>query len=87
VDPEHRVIGVITAGDLTRFAEEHPDFLTRPAAEAMNPDPKVVLPSALALEALGQMEEHGVMAMPVVDGARRLVGLVHLHDVLRARTG
>lgn len=87
VDPEGRVMGVITAGDLTRFAEEHSDFLNRPAAEAMNADPKVVAPTALALEALSRMEEHGVMAMPVVGAARELVGLVHLHDVLRARIG
>lgn len=84
VDPDRRVIGVITAGDLTRFAEQHPDFLTRSATDAMNRDPKVVPPAALALEALGQMEEHGVMAMPVVDASRSLLGLVHLHDVLRA---
>jgi arabinose-5-phosphate isomerase len=84
VDADRRVVGVMTAGDLTRFAEEHADFLTRPAAEAMNADPKVVGPTALAMEALGRMEEHGVMAMPVVDATHRLVGIVHLHDVLRA---
>jgi arabinose-5-phosphate isomerase len=84
VNADGIVVGVMTAGDLTRFAEEHPDFLTRPVSEAMNPDPKVVAQTALALEALGRMEEHGVMAMPVVDGTRRLIGIVHLHDVLRA---
>jgi arabinose-5-phosphate isomerase len=84
VDADGMVIGVMTAGDLTRFAEERPDFLTRPVSEAMNPDPKVMAQTALALEALGRMEEHGVIAMPVVDGARRLLGIVHLHDVLRA---
>ncbi len=78
------VIGVMTAGDLTRFAEGKPDFLTRPVSEALNPSPKVVSPDVLALEALGQMEEHGVMAMLVVDGEGRLEGIVHLHDVLRA---
>jgi arabinose-5-phosphate isomerase len=30
------------------------------------------------------METHGIMAMPVIDPDRRLVGLVHLHDLLRA---
>lgn len=84
VDGEGVVIGVMTAGDLTRFAEGRPDFLTRLASDAMNADPKVVAPTALALEALGRMEEHGVMAMLVVDGTRRLLGIVHLHDVLRA---
>jgi arabinose-5-phosphate isomerase len=31
-----------------------------------------------------RMETHGIMAMPVVDGAQRLVGVVHLHDLMRA---
>jgi arabinose-5-phosphate isomerase len=31
-----------------------------------------------------RMEEHGVMAMPVVDDERRLVGMVHLHDLMKA---
>ena len=84
LDADDRVIGVMTAGDLTRFAEGRPDFLARPVSEALNPDPKVVEPDALALEALGRMEEHGVMAMPVIDEDRRLRGIVHLHDVLRA---
>lgn len=78
------VVGVITAGDLTRYAEGRPDFLTRPAKEAMNPAPRVVAPTALALEALGRMEEDGVMAMPVVDETGRLLGILHLHDILRA---
>jgi arabinose-5-phosphate isomerase len=84
LDAEERVVGVMTAGDLTRFAEGKPDFLRRRVSEALNSDPKVVEPDALALEALGRMEEHGVMAMLVVDEDRRLRGIVHLHDVLRA---
>jgi len=39
----------------------------------------------MATEALVQMREHGIMAMPVVDGESRLLGMVHLHDLLRAR--
>lgn len=84
VDEASRVIGVITAGDLTRFAEGRPGFLERPVDEAMNRDPKLAEPDALAAETLARMEEHGVMAMPVVDARRALVGMVHLHDLLRA---
>lgn len=84
VDGERHVLGVVTAGDLTRFAEGRPDFLERPVTEAMNPDPKLTAPGTLAAETLARMEDHGVMAMPVVDGDRRLLGLVHLHDLLRA---
>ncbi len=83
VDGGRHVIGVLTAGDLTRFAERHADFLSRPIGEAMNPAPKVIRAEALAAEAVRMMETHGVMALPVVDGGERLVGIVHLHDLLR----
>lgn len=78
------VVGVITAGDLTRYAESHPDFLGRPVAEAMTGDARLIGPDSLAAEAVRVMEEHGIMALPVVDPERRLLGIVHLHDLLRA---
>lgn len=84
VDADRQVVGVVTAGDLTRFAEDHPDFLERPVHEAMTEDPFVASPEALAVEAVHTMEEHGVMALPVVTEENELVGIVHLHDLLRA---
>lgn len=84
VDGRRRVVGVVTAGDLTRFAEEHPDFLDRPTREAMTVDPFLVAPGALAVEAVHTMEENGIMALPVVDEETELLGIVHLHDLLRA---
>jgi arabinose-5-phosphate isomerase len=80
-------VGVITAGDLTRYAGDHPDFLGRPVREAMNPSPLVAEPDALAVDALDRMREHGIMALPVVDGDGRLTGIVHLHDLLEAGVG
>lgn len=85
VDAHGRVVGVLTAGDLTRFAEDCPDFLVRPASEAMNRSPKTTTPEALAAGAVATMRECGIMALPVVDGEDgRLLGIVHLHDLLRA---
>ena len=84
LDGAGTVVGVITAGDLTRYAESHPDFLGRPVAEAMTGDARLIDPDALAAEAVRVMEEHGIMALPVVDPGRRLLGIVHLHDLLRA---
>lgn len=84
VDGDRRVIGVVTAGDLTRFAEDRPDFLDRPVRQAMTEDPFVVAPDDLAVEAVHTMEEHGIMALPVVTAELALVGIVHLHDLLRA---
>ena len=85
VDPGSRVIGVITAGDLTRYADDHADFLAHPVDRAMNPTPKTIEPDEMATIALARMQDHGIMAMPVVDEGSRLLGMVHLHDLLRAR--
>lgn len=79
-----RVVGVITAGDLTRFAEGKPDFLERPVEEAMSRSPSVTSPETPAAEAVRVLESRGIMALPVVDEEERLVGIVHLHDLLRA---
>lgn len=84
VDEGHRVVGVLTAGDLTRYAERNERFLTAPVRAAMNATPKVTTPDTLAAAAMYQMETHGIMALPVVDAERRLLGIVHLHDLLRA---
>lgn len=84
VDGEGRVLGVVTAGDLTRLMEREPDVMVVPVERVMNRAAKVIEPDALAAAAVFQMETHGIMALPVVDAQRRLVGIVHLHDLLRA---
>lgn len=84
VDAGQRVIGVVTAGDLTRLMDREERFLDIPVAEVMNHHPKVTHSDTLGAAAVFQMETHGIMALPVVDAAARLVGIVHLHDLLRA---
>jgi arabinose-5-phosphate isomerase len=87
VDEKHRVIGVVTAGDLTRLMEREPAFLEVPVEQVMNRSPRTVEPDALAAAAVYLMEtggRNGIMAMPVVDPEHRIVGIVHLHDLLRA---
>jgi arabinose-5-phosphate isomerase len=84
VDADGRIIGVVTAGDLTRLMERDPDFLERPVSEVMTRDPKVAHPDELGSAAVRRMEEHGVMALPVRDDDGRLQGIVHLHDLMRS---
>jgi len=79
-----RLVGVVTAGDLTRLMERSRDPLATPVAEVMTSSPRVCGPDDLGAAAIHEMEACGIMAMPVVDGDRRLVGMVHLHDLLRA---
>lgn len=79
-----QLVGVVTAGDLTRVVERQGDHLDRTAADVMTRTPRVVHADDLAAAALGQMERQAIVAAPVLDGAERLVGVVHLHDLLRA---
>jgi arabinose-5-phosphate isomerase len=85
VDGTRRVEGVLTAGDLSRLVERGPDFFPIVVRTVMTKNPKIARAGELASAVAYRMEQHGIMAMPVVDGATALVGVVHLHDLLRAR--
>lgn len=84
VTDQGKLAGVLTAGDLSRLAEREPQFLGHAVRAAMTTAPKVAGRDDLAAATVGQMERHGIMAMPVVDAAGAVVGVVHLHDLLRA---
>ena len=84
VDQAGSLVGVVTAGDLTRLMERTDDFLDIPVHEVMTRTPKTTTPDELAGAAVRLMEKHGIMALPVLDGGRRVVGIVHLHDLMRA---
>ena len=79
------VLGVLTAGDLTRLLEREQNVLGVRVADVMNRTPKIARADELASAVVHRMETHGIMAMPVVDEADALVGVVHLHDLMRAR--
>lgn len=75
--------GVFTAGDLTRLAEQGEEYFGLPVEKVMTREPKTTAPDEFGSAAVGLMERHGIMALPVVD-AGVLVGVVHLHDLMRA---
>lgn len=79
-----RLQGVITAGDLARLLEREADPMTVPAASVMSRAPRTALDSELGSAVVYRMETFGVMAMPVLDAHDSLVGIVHLHDLMRA---
>lgn len=83
VDGE-RLVGVISAGDLTRLAQRTAEFLALPADQVMTRSPRTARADELAASVVGLMERHGIMAAPVLDARERIVGVVHLHDLLRA---
>lgn len=81
-DGDGTLAGIITDGDLRRLMEKHGGAtLTMTAAQCMNAKPQVVGPGVLASEALTLMEKRKITSVVVVDDARRLLGVVHLHDL------
>ena len=84
VGADGRVAGVLTAGDLSRLAGQPGDFLATKVGSVMTAAPKTCCGDDLAAVAVGLMERHGIMALPVLTDDGRLEGVVHLHDLMRA---
>lgn len=85
LDDTDRVTGVMTAGDLTRAMEREANIMSVPVEQILNRTPKLARNDELATAVVYRMETHGIMAMPVVDARNKLVGVIHLHDLMRAR--
>ncbi len=73
--------GIVTDGDLRRHME---GLLSHKAGEVMTPAPRTIQPGALAVEALAQMQERKITSLMVTDEAGRAIGILHIHDCLRA---
>ena len=86
VGPGGELVGVFTDGDLRRTIEQGVELLHRPISEFMNRQPKRILRSNLAVKALQRMEEHAITSLFVFEGEadRVPIGVIHLHDLLRA---
>ncbi|MGE0746090.1 MAG: SIS domain-containing protein [Rhodospirillales bacterium] len=81
VEADGRLVGIITDGDLRRHMGA--TLLARPARDVMTTAPKTVSPSLLAAQALALMNERAITSVFVVEDGRP-VGIVHIHDCLRA---
>ncbi len=80
-DVPGRLLGIITDGDLRRHMNRN--LLAQPAGELMTAGPKTVDPDMLAVEALGIMNERAITSLFVVENETP-VGILHIHDCLRA---
>ncbi|SFR01934.1 KpsF/GutQ family sugar-phosphate isomerase [Poseidonocella sedimentorum] len=78
---EGRVAGIITDGDLRRNLS---GLMERRAGDVATADPRTIAPDALLSEALGEMNARKISSLFVTEDDGRLVGLVHIHDALRA---
>jgi arabinose-5-phosphate isomerase len=85
VDPDGRVLGIFTDGDLRRLIERGVDLRASSAREVMHPGPRTIRADALAAEAADLMEEHRITSVLVVDADDRLVGALNTNDLMRAK--
>jgi len=81
VDARGHVAGIVTDGDLRRHMR--PDLMTATVDEVMTKRPKTISPNLLASEALEILNSSKITALLVTDG-NKPIGIVHLHDLLRA---
>jgi len=79
--------GVITDGDLRRALERYNNMLEQQAAHVMSANPKGVRKGVLAASALKKMEEFSITSLFVFEGEEmsRPVGIIHIHDLLKAK--
>jgi arabinose-5-phosphate isomerase len=85
-DREGHLVGVITDGDLRRALEKLSDLLNREASAVMTKNPKWIEKDALAAKAVQRMEEYSITSLFVFNsvGDKVPVGIIHLHDLLKA---
>ncbi len=81
VDHAGDLVGIITDGDLRRHLSA--DMLKAKATQVMTRAPQTVTPDRLAVEALGLMNAKKISSLMVVEG-KKPVGILHIHDCLRA---
>lgn len=85
VDEQQRVLGIFTDGDLRRRIEAGADLRSVTAAQVMHPHPRTIASDALAVDAATLMEAHSITSVLVLDAEARLVGMVHIGDLMRAK--
>ncbi len=82
INEQDELLGIVTDGDLRRMLRDQKDFSTLQAKNIMNATPKVVSAEEYAASALAIMQEKSITQLVVVEG-KRLLGFVHLHDLLK----
>jgi len=84
VNAAGQVAGIFTDGDLRRALDGKLDLQSTPMRDVMTAGCRTARPEELAAEALLALEQNKITALLVVDGEQKLVGALHVHDLLRA---
>jgi arabinose-5-phosphate isomerase len=84
VGEDGKLKGVVTDGDLRRMLQKTTDVANLTAESVMTKNPKVIRDHSLAAIAIQEMESFNITQLIVVDGSYKPVGMVHLHDLVKA---
>ena len=86
VDDDSNLLGLVTDYDIRKALESDRNILTMSIPEVMNRSPESISEEVKAVEALEQMRARGkpTAVLPVVDHAQKVVGMIHLHDLVSA---
>jgi arabinose-5-phosphate isomerase len=82
IDPHDEMLGIITDGDLRRMLQKNINIGELKAVDIMTRNPKSIQKDEYAVKALHIMQENNITQLPVMDN-KKLVGFVHLHDLLK----
>jgi arabinose-5-phosphate isomerase len=84
VDEKGMLLGVFTDGDLRRVIDSKINLSSALIKDVMSPNPKTINQGILAAETLNIMQQNSITAVIVEDEKKHPVGVVHMHDILRA---
>ena len=84
VNEKGKLVGIFVYGDLGRLLEKTKDIFKKKVREVMIRYPKTITKDKLAAEALKEMEEFGITSLIVTNEKEQPIGIVHLHDIMRA---
>jgi len=84
VNPNKRPIGIVTDGDLRRLFQKKNYDLNVPVHKILQGRPKHISPDMLAAQALAIMETHSITSLICVDTSKKLAGVLHIHQLLKA---
>jgi arabinose-5-phosphate isomerase len=84
VGDQDQLLGIITDGDLRRLIEKQKDISQACAKDMMGGQPKTITSKTLAAKAVRIMQEHAITSLVVISNDRKIEGIIHLHDILKA---
>jgi len=84
VDENNKLLGLFTDGDLRRALDKDIDINMVPIKEVMTLNGKTISADILAIEALELMEKYNIMVFVVIDNNKNVIGVLHMHDILKS---